>query len=161
MSDVSILPAWRKHNTDFERDAVAFWARLSGLPEDIPPEARAKQLSSVAYVGEKLVGVTTAFVDYYPPVRANLAFYRILLDPDHRGARTMPPLVMEAFRAIEAWAKENPQAAVAGFGSVRQAIVTEEKFRSPYARSTGAALIGFTPSGSQLRVRWFSHFRPD
>lgn len=80
-------------------------------------------------------------------------------DADHRGAHTMPPLVMEAFRAIEAWARENPQAAVAGFGSVRQAIMTEEKFRSPYALTTGAALIAFTPTGDQLRVRRFRHFR--
>lgn len=161
MSDVSILPAWREHNADFERDAIAFWTRLRGLPESQSPEARAKQLSSVAYAGEKLIGVTTAFIEYCPQVRANLAYYRILLDPNHRGAHTMPPLVMEAFRAIEAWARENPQAAVAGFGSVRQAIVSEEKFRSPYARTTGAALIAFTPSGDQLRVRWFRHFRPD
>ncbi len=159
MSEISILPAWRRYNRKFELDAIALWERLGQLPSGDKPDDRAKQLMTVAYDGDRLVGVTTAFIEFYPPVREKLAFYRILLEPDFRGKNLMPLLVQEAFRVIERWSKEHPVEQVAGLGSVRQSAHLTENFRSPYGRSIGAVTIGYSDDGDRVSVRWFDHHR--
>lgn len=159
MSDISIRSAWRQDNRQFEQDAIAFWERLDRLPAGERPEDRAKQLITVAYDGERLVGVTSAFIEFYPPLHQILAFYRILLDPEFRGHNLMPLLVQKAFRVIGQWSKAHPAEQVAGLGSVRQSAHLTENFRSPYGRSIGAAMIGISESGDRVSVRWFDHIR--
>lgn len=73
----------RKNNARYEEDAVALWARLGAIPERDNALARAKELMVVAYRGDELLGLTTAFIEFYPPLRAKFAFNRILIDPSH------------------------------------------------------------------------------
>lgn len=160
MSEISILPAWQEQNAKFEADAIDFWQHHEILSAGGDGSERASQLAAVAYDGDSLVGVTTAFIDLYPPLGEKLSFYRLLIHPDRRGEDIMVPMVMATFHAIQAWSKEHPEAEVSGFGSVRQSTHLSANFKSPYARTTGAVLIGYAPNGGQVRVRWFDHFRP-
>lgn len=160
MSEVTVHGAWRKNNARYEEDAVALWAKLGAIPERDNAQARSKELMVVAYRGDELLGLTTAFIEFYPPLRANFAFNRILIDPSHQGEGLLEPLMHGAFDEIESWAKQNPEAALGGFAGVRQQTTDDPRLRRPKNEASGTTLIGFTGDGNQVRVRWFPHYRP-
>lgn len=160
MAEISPEWAWQLNNARFEQHAIALWRRIEQLPADTSPENRARELSSVAYDGDALAGVTTVELQDFPQLRQRFAFYRVLISPDFRGQDIAGPLGRAAYRALESWAIRNPAERVAGFASIRQSRYLIENYRSPYSRSTDAVLLGYTEKGYQVRVRWFDHFRP-
>ncbi len=160
MAEISHQWAWQLNDASFEQDAIALWRRTLQLPADTSPENRAKELSSVAYHGDALAGVTTVELQDFPQLRQRFAFYRVLIAPDFRGQDIAGPLGRAAYRALESWAIRNPTECVAGFASIRQSRYLIENYRSPYSRSTDAVLLAYTEEGYQVRIRWFDHFRP-
>lgn len=160
MEGISIEAAWQRRDPKFEADAIALWEKTKNLLPGTNPEDRAHQLSSVAYEGDTLAGVTTVQLDVVPNLRHRFALYRVLINPDFRGRDIAGPIGRAAYRALEAWAMRNPDQKLAGFGSVRQSAHLIDNYRSPYSRATDAVLIGYTTEGHQIRIRWFDHFRP-
>lgn len=161
MSDVVILPAWKLAEPRYERDATALWARLQALPEGVAVEDRLPQLSSVAYHGERLVGVVTVDIRPFEQVRQQFAFYRVLIDPEFRGKNVMSPLAEETWNALERWSIKNPALHLAGVASIRESRHLIETYRSPISRSLQLMLVAYTDTGLPVRIGWFRHVRLD
>jgi len=152
---VEMRVAWRRNDLEIERDAIGFWQRLGNLPTDTAPEERAKEVVLAAYHEGRLVGVTTAEVGIVPQVRARLAMLRGSVDPAYRRTGIGLAMYPRALDALEEWAAANPDEAVKGVGGIIEAPELADLQRVPYWPQVRNGLIGFTPDGRQIRVRWF------
>jgi len=152
---IEIRTAWRADRADIEKDAVAFWQRLGNLPPDTAPEERAREVVVAAYHDGRMIGVTTAEVGILPRVRARLAMLRGSVDPDYRRTHIGLAMFPRSLDALEAWAAANPAKRVAGVGGIIEAPELAAFQRVPHWPETRFHLIGFTPDGRQIRVRWF------
>lgn len=88
---IRYVSAWRRRDPALERDAVAMWTEMKILPAGVKPEDRARELCVLAYHGDRLVGITTAQIQPYAPVRQRFAWGRILLRPECRKIRACGP----------------------------------------------------------------------
>lgn len=159
MNEIVASSAWKEANPRYERDAIDLWSRLNALPEGTRPADRAAELSSVAYVGNKLAGVVTAVIRPCDQVKEKFAFYRALIDPDFRGEGVMLPMVQETWRTLERWSIDNPAERLAGLALIRTSQHLIDNYRSPLSRSAQLVHVGFTRDGFSIRIRWFEHFR--
>lgn len=159
MSSVEVFGAWRKNDPKFEKDAIALWQRLGVIPPDQQAERRAKQLTAVAYLGDELVGATTAFIDDLPALNTKGAINRILISPEHRGMGILSKLMGTAFQELESWAAAHPEEGVSCLAGVRQDSSDDPLVNRPFNSASGTTLIGYTDSGKQIRIRWFGHYR--
>lgn len=157
--DVVIEPAWRRNDKAIEAEAVAFWKRLDILPEDVAPEQRAKELVAVARRDGQLIGVSTAILEVYHPLRARMAVIRAAIDPGHRRSHAGIALGVGTREALESWAREHPQERVGGILAVIDNLGLGTPLLEPYWPNTRLNLIGFMPDGRQVRAYWFRHFR--
>lgn len=122
---------------------------------------RLPQLSSVAYAGERLIGVATVEIRFFEQVQEKFAFYRVLLDPEFRGRNMMSPLAEETWNALEKWSIENPTTRLAGVASVRESRHLIDTYKSPISRALHLTLVAYTTTGLPVRIGWFEHFRLD
>lgn len=155
--NIRYVNAWRLDDPTCEADAIAFWRELKMLPPDVDPAQRAKQLVSMAYQGDRVVGVTTAVVSYLEQVRQNFAQMRILMHPDVEKTGVTVPLTIHAREVLREWSKANPQARLAGYA----AIITAPGYGQKPVLPAGLTLIGYNSKGFQIRAYWFDHFRID
>jgi hypothetical protein len=58
-----------------------------------------------------------------------------------------------------AWSRDNPDEALMGMAAHIQSSDLSEKCREPVWPRTGLAVIGYAPSGDQIRLVWFKHAR--
>lgn len=161
MADLVIKGAWKKGVSKYEQDAIELWYRLKVMPPDQTAEARAKELTAVAYADDRLVGITTASIDVLPKLRAKFAMNRVLVDPEFQSQGALGPLMQQAFRDVESWAVANPDVGLAGLAGIREQISSDPVLNRPFNATSGTTLIGYTDAGQQIRVRWFPHYRPD
>lgn len=153
--------AWRSGDAGIARDALAFWRRLGNLPPGASPEERAREVVVAAYSGDLMVGVVTASLGLFEQVRARVAMLRGSVDPafrrGHVGIAMFPP----ALEILESWAAASPAERVAGIGGILESreLVAVQQF--PGWPQSGFNLVGFTPDGRQIRLRWFRDFRLD
>lgn len=152
---VDMRIAWRRDDPDIERDAIDFWRRLGNLRADTTPEERAKEVVLAAYHEGRMVGITTAEVGILPQVRCRLAMLRGSVDPAYRRTGIGLAMYPRALDALEEWASANPGEGVKGVGGIIEAAELGELQRVPYWAEVRNGLIGFTPDGRQIRVRWF------
>ena len=159
--DVDLRAAWRRDDPDILRDALAFWDRLGILPPDVEPDDRARELAAAAYRDGKLVGVTTAVVTLYPPLRARFAFFRCAVDADERRRLTSTALSVYTRDVIEQWSAEHPEAHIFGLAAIIESADLRQRQRDPVWENTGLNLVGFLGDGRQVRVSWFPHAKYD
>tara|TARA_R110000824_G_scaffold118960_18_gene272516 strand:+ start:38926 stop:39405 length:480 start_codon:yes stop_codon:yes gene_type:complete len=153
--NVRYVTAWQRNDPKCEADAVSFWQETRMLPPDVDPRQRAKEIVSMAYQGDRVVGVTTAEVAYLEQVRQKFALMRILIHPDLEKSGVSVPLTIHAREVLREWAKANPQEKVAGYA----AIITAPGYGQKPVLPAGLVLIGYNAQGRQVRVYWFDHFR--
>jgi hypothetical protein len=158
---IELRPAWLRGDARIEADAIAFWDRLGILPPGISPRARAGQLVAAAYRDREIVAVITAEIDRIDQVRARLAVIRAAVDPAERRGHIAVAMLLEARRLLESWSAENPHERLGGLGAAIEApeLVAIEK--NPFWPLSQFGVIGFLPSGLQIRVSWFRDFRLD
>jgi GNAT superfamily N-acetyltransferase len=152
---IEIRVSWRAGNSEIEQDAVAFWQRLGNLPAGAQPEARAKEIVVAAYHDGRMIGVTTAEVGILPRLRTRLAMLRGSVDPDYRRTHVGLAMFPRALATLESWAAANPDERVTGVGGILEAPELAAFQRRPHWPESRFHLIGFTPDGRQIRVRWF------
>jgi hypothetical protein len=160
-SGIEFREAWRRDDPRIEADAIAFWTRLSILPEGVSPEARARDIVLAAYHEGRIVGLVTATLERLEPLRARLAMIRGAVDPEFRRRRVGLMMMFMIRPTIESWSREHPHERVAGIGAILQASELNERARRPYSPFTRYMLAGFTREGDQLRICWFEDFRLD
>ncbi|MGV8995415.1 MAG: hypothetical protein ACOH12_00525 [Parvibaculaceae bacterium] len=154
---VSYLPAWRLDSARYEADAIAMWSEMGALGAGVRPEERAKELAALAYRNGQLIGITTAVLHHYPPLRQRFAFMRMLLRPDAAQDGIDVPLAVEFRETLRQWSRDNPSELVAGCGAI--VLAGTEKYAERPVLETGLALAGYTDEGHQVRVFWWDHFR--
>jgi len=94
-------------------------------------------------------------VGILPQVRTRLAMLRGSVDPDYRRTGIGLALYPRALDALEEWAAANPNEGVKGVGGIIESAELAGLQRVPYWAEVRSGLIGFTPDGRQIRVRWF------
>jgi hypothetical protein len=157
--------AWRRDDSQLERDAIAFWRRLGLLPPWIAPEERAKQLCCVAYIAGEVAAVATATIETLPFLRTRAAIYRCATAPEHRDRWLLAQMSMQAFDALHQWAQARPEAGVKGVATILDTPFYAQMKRRPVwrYRREGVELVfvGYTEEGLQLRMAWFPDARLD
>jgi len=160
MSEARPLPvdfraAWQRRDPAIEADAVGLWKRLNALPVHVDMQQRASELCLAAYRGAELIGVSTAVVRELPALRNRFAFFRCIVDPQHRGFVVAGGLLENSFRLLSDWSHANRPARVMGMAAIQE----NRNIRLPVVRGGGCrlALVGYTTAGAQIRVAWFSH----
>jgi GNAT superfamily N-acetyltransferase len=151
---IDVRIAWRRDDPEIERDAIDYWRRLGNLPPDAAPEERAKEVVLAAYDKDRIVGITTAEVGILPQVRTRLAMLRGSVDPEYRRTGIGLAMYPKSLHALESWATANPAEGVKGIGGIIEAAELADAQRVPYWPTVRNGLIGFTPDGRQIRVRW-------
>ncbi len=159
--EVDLRAAWRRDEPEITRDSIAFWERLGILPPDVTPEDRARELAAAAYRDGRLVGVTTATISPYPPLRARFAFLRTAVDADERRRLTSTALSVFTREVIEQWSAEHPEERVFGLAAIIESEQLRQRRRDPIWENTRLNLAGFLGDGRQVRVAWFAHARYD
>ncbi|HTU11394.1 MAG TPA: hypothetical protein VMG08_10915 [Allosphingosinicella sp.] len=153
--------AWRRDDEGIEADAIAFWARLSLLPEGVDPAVRAKEIVAGAYRDGELVGLATAAIEHVTFLKATMAVLRAATAPDHRRTGVQRALAGPVHAALSDWAAANAEVGLAGIIGFVDASELGDFLRVPVWPASGLEVIGYTPENRQIRVRWFDHFRFD
>jgi hypothetical protein len=156
-----LRPAWQRDDPDIEADAIAFWNRLGILPPDVTPEARARELTAVAYKDGLVVGVHTVALGRLEIVRARLAMLRTAVDPEHRRSRVSMALTLYTRELLERWSRDHPEQRLAGLGAIIEGPNLFDRAREPFWPTTRFGVVGYTDDGRQVRVSWFEDFRLD
>ena len=157
MADIEFRNSWKLNDERQRADALAVWEEYKILPVGAKPAKRLAELCSVAYDGDTAIGVATAAISRYKPLRSNIAFARCFVVPGHREQDAARGLMVACRKYIGEWAKENPADDVRGMAVVAQSPHLAPINRVPVWPNTQPALIGFTETGDQIRVTWFDH----
>lgn len=157
----SLRPAWRLADPKIEADAVAFWHRLGILPPDVAPRQRAKQLISVVYKDDRLVGVHTGTIERVEQVRSRLVMLRSAVDPGYRRTHVSLAMTLYSRALLARWSRDNPHERLGGLGAIVESEQLMERGKQPWWPQTRFILAGFLPDGRQLRISWFEDFRVD
>ena len=153
--NLRFVPAWKRNDARLEADAVTMWRTLGVLPPDINLEQRAKELCVQAYVGERLIAITTADIQFHAPVRQRFAFGRIFIHPEFERSGLALAQTISMREELREWSKANPHEQVAGWAI---AISAKGYGRTPVT-SSGLVHGGYNADGQQVRLYWWDHFR--
>lgn len=159
-TDLELRPAWQLNDEGVERDAIDFWKRLDILPAGVTPEERASELVAAAYRDGQLVGVTTASLNRYEPLRARFAFQRCAVAPQLRRSQIGTALTWFSFSLVEQWSASHPEEKVLGYAGIIESGDLAEFQRLPVWGGR-FGLVGYLADGRQVRVAWFDHARLD
>ncbi len=151
--------AWQRSDARLEADVGEYWRETGILPSGTTIESRLKELVAVAYVGDKLAGMTTTHIGNYAPLRNKLAFLRITVLPDYRLHYLQIRLSVKSKQIMAAYAKRSPSEGIGGIATVRQADYQATRQTPPCTPSTKSTLIGYNANHQQVRVNWFEHTR--
>ena len=154
-SNIEFRDVWRKNDPQAEADAVALWQRMGILPRGVDPHARAKELCVVAYENNALVAISTVAIDLLQVVRTKMAFFRALVDDQHRAQKVLLPLTYAVHQAMERYALANPELKIGGTAAV---VVASNTIYKPVG-SSEMMLIGYTARNEPVLLRWFDHYR--
>ncbi len=152
-----ISEAWQQTDPGLEADVGEFWRESGILPSGTTIDSRLKELVAVAYVGDKLAGMTTTVIGDYLPLRNKFAFLRITVLPDYRLNYLQIRLSVKSKQIMAAYAKHSPSEGIGGIATVRQADYQATRLTPPCTPSTKSTLIGYNANKQQVRVNWFEH----
>lgn len=153
--NLRLVPAWKRNDAKMEADAVRMWRTSGVLPSYIDLEQRAKEICVQAYVGDRLIAITTAEIQYHEPVRQRFAFGRIFIDPEFERSGLALSQTLAMREELREWSKANPQEKVAGWAI---AISAKGYGKTPVT-SSGLIHAGYNKDGQQVRLYWWDHYR--
>ena len=131
------------------------------MPNNVSPEARARELVLAAYRDGRIVGVVTAELGILDQVRARVAMLRGAVDSDLRRSHVGFAMLLAAPPILEKWSAQHPHERLAGIGGIVESRELAAAQSQPIWPLSRLGLIGFTPDGRQIRVAWFEDFRLD
>jgi hypothetical protein len=154
--DITFRPAWGLDDPVIIRDAKELWLSLGALwPREV--DQRASQLCAAAYVGNTLVGVSTAYLDDLAILKSRFAFFRCVVSPQHRRQWVSYRLAPYSRDVLEKWSLANPDEKVMGMVAVIQGENYKERQHEPVWPRSTLNVVGYTKLGDQIRVAWFKH----
>jgi hypothetical protein len=156
-ASLRLADAWDRGDFALETAALAFWRGTDLLPATVDQQARARQLSAVAFLGDDVIGVSTLVIRMIPQVRAKLAMFRCAVAPQHRRLGVAAMLAVRSRDLVEVWARGRPEHELKGMGCVVQGAELAEKKTQAVWPLSGLALVGYNNRGEQIRVVWFKN----
>jgi GNAT superfamily N-acetyltransferase len=161
MSEVKFVTAWRRDNPQHVADARAYWERVGVIPTPQVLERRVNELCTLVYADGQVVAESTAELVVLPGLRQRFAMCRSSVDPSFRRKGLGAELTGYYRIVLEAWAMENQEEKVMGVAVALTSTELVEKQRDPLwlERGIDMALVGYTPTGEQIRVGWFRYVR--
>ena len=152
--DLKIIPVWREVTPELQAELAAFWLAHKAIPDAERANARAKQAVCVLRDADgTLCGVATAMVRILPRLRQPMYYFRMFIAPDCRRQQQALPIFRAACGILEAANQDKPE-------SLGVLLEVENPdlarvFSQAVGSRTGAAFIGYSPRGHQLRVVYF------
>lgn len=157
MSEIKFRAAWRKNDSELERDATEFWqTRQRVLPRNVDPRERARQLCAIAYREGVPVGVSTATIEFIKQFRVNMAVYRCAVARQFAHQPLSWRITDFSREVLERWSLENPDEKVMGLMAVMQSRELVTRYPQVFG-VVNMTFTGFTPAGFPIRVAWFKH----
>jgi hypothetical protein len=149
-----IVPTWRHVTPELQAELAAFWLSHNAMGDAERADARA--LQAVCVLRDEagtLCGVATAMLRTIPRLRQPTYYYRMFIAPAHRKAQQALPIFRAACEILEGANKDQPE-------SLGVLLEVENPdlarvFTHAIGARTGAAFIGYSPRGHQLRVVYF------
>lgn len=156
--DIVFKDAWRRNDPRQAQDAKAFW---HGLVPPAERERRVTELCCMAYLGDRLIGLSTAYPTVFPQVKARLAAYRCAIAPEFRRHELAKTITSRSIDILKRWSAKNPEEKVLGLAAVIQAAELQGMALRPVwpEYDLDLNLACYLPTGEQLRVAWFEHAR--
>lgn len=133
-----------------------FWRATRTLyPDEI--EERASQFCALAYNDGQVVAASTGHLFDFPRLRSRFVYYRTIVDASVRRQRLASRLCVFSRDRLAEWVREHPEEKAQGLFIVIQADEFKHRQHVPVARqlSLDLVLVGYSPSGHQMRVVWF------
>lgn len=160
--NITFERAWQVKDPQQWEEAKAFWEAHNLLPAELRDWRAANELVALARDNGAVVGVSTANIEYQPPLRGRFAMYRCAVAPGQDPDLTIR-LTVETFHILGAWSIENPNERLLGIGTVIDGKALGDKAREPMWPDHGLNLnlVGYTNRGEQIRIAWFQHARAD
>jgi hypothetical protein len=144
---------WGKNDPDVIRDASALGTRVTPPGRAVAPWAEG--LCVVAYDGPTLVAIAPGEIRFVPRVKAKMALLRVYVEPSHRERGLVVPLTLKSHEVIREYARQHPEERIGGtMGLVTAKGVVDEPVTKAFMQ-----LIGYSPRGEPLLVRWFEGFK--
>src|SRR5262249_31941413 len=100
---------WQKDDPAVARDAREFGARVPQPSRPLAPDFWSKGLCVVAYANGELVGLAPGEIRYSERVKANMAFLRVFVAPEHRQRGIVIPMAMKFHEIMREYSLENPE----------------------------------------------------
>ncbi|HYG25963.1 MAG TPA: hypothetical protein VD906_03575 [Caulobacteraceae bacterium] len=161
MSDVKFVTAWRRNNPQHAEDVKAYWERTQLVQDPAKRERWTHQLCTLVYADGRVIADSTAELIMLPGLRQRFAMCRSSVDPEFRR-KGLGAEITGYYRIIlEAWAMEHPEEKVMGVAVALNSKQLVEKQRDPLwlERGIDMAIVGYMPTGEQIRVGWFRNVR--
>jgi len=152
--DLKIIPVWREVTPELQAELAAFWLSNKAMADAERANARAKQAVCVLRdENGTLCGVATAMLRILPRLRQPTYYFRMFIAPDYRRQQQALPIFRAACEILEAANAAKPE-------SLGVLLEVENPdlariFSHAVGARTGAAFIGYSPRGHQLRVVYF------
>ena len=162
MSSLAYKVVWRCADAAMERDVLAFWRENQLLRDDADAAKRLRDICVVACEDERVVGLFSAEVRFFEPVRAKIAMLKIAVAPSHRKSKVSSYLSLFGSDVIEVWASDNPDEKVMGIGSISQVVSSSPYLKEAITpRRSHFGIINHTQRGEQVRLAWFKNAQID
>lgn len=121
MAEISFKAAWEKSDPQLKREARAFWQGLGTAITSEEIEERLPQLCALAYDGNKVIAVSTAYRFPFPRLRSHFAYYRTAVADGYRRQRVAARLCSFSHATIQEWQKAHPEEKMQGLFIILQA----------------------------------------
>jgi len=152
---VACRDCWQKDDPKIREDVLALGRRMPKPSAATPEDFWTHGLCVAAYEGEELVSLSASEIKFSQRLRANMAFIRVFVAPDHRQRGIVVPLTLKTHEVLQRFALAHPEKQIGG----TMAIVTARGVMDEPVTKAFMVLIGYTPQGEPLIVRWFDHYR--
>jgi len=158
-SKISIHNVWQQKSNDLIEEIINFWKSRGAVPSEIDLTRRAEQAVLVVKneVGE-IVGITTAYLTKYPPLRNHFFVLRGMLAPDHRIPGLFIKMTTTTIETLEDFSKtmsENKRP----IGVLAEVENNDLKQTRMTQTPSGMVLTGFSQRENPVYVYYFKSAR--
>lgn len=156
-NNIIIENVWLNKPNGFTEDVLEYWSRANLLPADQDAKNRAKQVVFTARLPDgKIIGLTTAFLVKYPPLKNTLFYFRGSLDPSFRIPGLFTKLTKATLTYLESIHKDLQPTPIGVLAEIENANL--QKLRS-VVTPAGFIFIGYNKAGVPVRVYYFDGAR--
>ncbi|MBV9330815.1 MAG: hypothetical protein JOZ55_04610 [Alphaproteobacteria bacterium] len=145
---------WQDVDEAAGREANALGARLTPPTRRLPADYWEKNLCVAAYKGWELIGIATGEIRFAQRVRANMAFLRLFVKPEHAKSVVGKELALKFHEIMRKFSRENPDRRLGGTMRIASAPGAVSPMLPGFY-----ALIGYTEDNRPMAIRWFEHFK--